>query len=67
MIRNKKVLQVFNELDGYRDFCRERGYVFDEKDLYRRGTPYGQYERARRGDPVTNNWVEDARQLGRTI
>lgn len=67
MIRNKRVAQVFDDLDGYRNFCRDNGYMFDEKDLYRRGTPYGQYERAKRGDPVVNHWVEDARQLGRTI
>lgn len=61
MIRNKKVSQVFDDLDTYRDFCREHGYKFDEKDLYRRGTPYGQYERSKRGDPVINHWVEDAK------
>lgn len=63
MIRNKRVGQVFDDLDNYRDFCREYGYKFDEKDLYRRGTPYGQYERYKRGDPVVNHWVEDGKYL----
>ena len=67
MLRNKKINQVFNELDDYRDFCRDYGYTFDEKDLYRRNSPYAQYERARRGDPVINHWVEDAKLFGRNI
>lgn len=61
MIRNKKIHQIFDELDAYRDFCRDYGYIFDEKDLYRRNTPYGQFERAKRGDYVTNHWVEDSK------
>ena len=67
MIRNKKINQIFDDLDSYRDFCRDYGYVFDEKDLYRRNTPYGQFERAKRGDYVTVQWVEDARQAGRVV
>ena len=67
MIRNKKISQIFDDLDAYRNFCRDYGYVFDEKDLYRRNTPYGQYERAKRGDYVTVQWAEDARQSGRVI
>lgn len=63
MIRNKKVGQVFDDLDAYRDFCREHGYKFDERDLYRRGTPYGQYERHKRGDPVLNHWVEEIKHM----
>ena len=61
MIRNKKIHQIFDELDAYRDFCRDYGYIFDEKDLYRRNTPYGQFERVKRGDYVTNHWVEDSK------
>ena len=67
MIRNKRVAQVFNDLDAYREFCKEWGYKFDERDLYRRGTPYGQYERQKRNDPVLNHWVEDARYYQRPI
>jgi hypothetical protein len=60
MIRNSTVNRVFNDLDAYRNFCREYGFVFNEADLYRRNTPYGQYEKVRRGEYIRNNWELDA-------
>jgi hypothetical protein len=60
MIKNRNVARVFDELDAYREFCVEYGYVFNESDLYKRNTAYGQFERVRRGDRVINNWAEDA-------
>lgn len=65
MIKNRTVARVFEELDAYREFCVEYGYIFDEKDLYKRNTIYGQFERARRGDRVINNWAEDAAAYAR--
>ena len=65
MIKNRNVARVFDDLDAYREFCVEYGFVFDEKDLYKRNTPYGQFERARRGDRVVNNWAEDANRAPR--
>ena len=59
MIKNRTVARVFEDLDVYREFCVEYGYIFNEKDLYKRNTAYGQYERAKRGDRVINNWDED--------
>ena len=61
-MNNKLVSKIFDDLDAYREFCVEYGYSFDEKDLYKRNTAYGQFERARRGDRVVNNWAEDARK-----
>lgn len=60
MINNRTVARTFDELDAYREFCVEYGFVFNERDLYKRNTAYGQFERAKRGDRVVNNWVEDA-------
>ena len=34
--------KVFNDLDKYRDYCRFEGKVFDEKDLYKKESPYWQ-------------------------
>ena len=62
-MKNKLVNKVFDDLDAYRNFCRDFGYVFNEKDLYKRNTAYGQYERFRRGDRVVNNWEEDSRTM----
>lgn len=63
MIKNKNVARVFDELDAYRAFCVEYGFSFNEADLYKRNTPYGQYERSRRGDYVRNNWQIDGEQF----
>lgn len=63
MIKNKNISRVFDELDAYRAFCVEYGFVFNEADLYKRNTPYGQYERLRRGDYVRNNWQIDGEQF----
>lgn len=60
MIKNKTVNRVFDDLDAYREFCVEYGYVFDEADLYKRNTTYAQFERHRRGDYVKNNWQADS-------
>jgi hypothetical protein len=67
MIKNRTVARVFEELDAYRAFCVEYGFIFNEKDLYKRNTPYGQFERAKRGDKVNNNWGEDANRNSRPI
>jgi len=66
MIRNSNVNRVFNDLDAYRNFCRDYGYRFDESDLYRRNTPYNQFDKLRRGEYVKNNWNVDAARLAET-
>jgi hypothetical protein len=63
MIKNKQVNRTFDDLDAYKAFCVEYGFRFDEADLYKRNTPYGQLERLRRGDPVRNNWQTDSEQF----
>ena len=61
-IKNPTVNKVFDDLDSYRDFCREFGHVFKESDLYNyKSNSYHQYERYRRGQKVSNNWKEDRR------
>lgn len=59
MITNPTIKRVFDDLDAYRDFCREFGYVFDEKHLYNSTKAWGQYERYRKGQRIINNWKED--------
>ena len=66
MIRNSNVNRVFNDLDAYRNFCRDYGYRFDESDLYRRNTPYNQFDKLRRGEYVKNNWDVDTARLAET-
>lgn len=54
-------VKVFEDLDNYRDFCRDYGHVFNEKHLYNHSTAWGQYVRLRRGERVLNNWQRDSR------
>lgn len=60
-LNNKSTVnQIFNDLDLYRDFCREYGYKFDERDLYS-GQSYiwRQYQRAFAGKTVKDQWEVD--------
>ena len=57
--RYPDVMKIFDELDSYLAFCKEFGYVYNEKDLWNFKSPYGQFDRYRRGHRITNNWRED--------
>jgi len=52
--------KIFDDLDSYRDFCRDFGYVFDENDLYaNRSYIYRQYLKFLAGKFVRNNWEQE--------
>lgn len=52
--------QIFNDLDKYRDFCRDYGYKFNEADLYSsKSFVYRQFQRFITGKPVKNQWEVD--------
>lgn len=61
--RYPEIKKIFNDLDAYRDFCREFGHVFNEAHLYDSRTPYGQFERYKTGQKVVNNWREDKKKF----
>ena len=62
MIKNQNVARVFADLEAFKAFCVEYGFVFNEADLYKRSAhAYSQYERVRRGEKIPNNWDIDAR------
>lgn len=56
-----QMTKIFDDLDNYRNFCRDYGYVFNEAHLYKGDTAWGQYSRWRRGDRVNDNWKKDSR------
>ena len=60
-MRNNRdaVKKIFNDLDAYRDFCRQFGWVFNEKDLYRPNGPWEFYMKWKQGERVPNNWARD--------
>ena len=59
--RYPDINKIFDDLDVYRAFCVEFGCIFDEKNLYDSRSPWGQYDRYKRGHRVVNNWKEDRR------
>jgi hypothetical protein len=63
MANNKNTVninQVFDDLDIYRNFCRDFGYRFNEADLYNtRSGNYKQFQRFVSGKPIKNQWEAD--------
>lgn len=56
----KIVNQIFDDLDNYRNFCRDYGCKFDERDLYNnRSHTYRQFQRTLAGKPVKSQWEVD--------
>ena len=59
---NKRIEKIFEDLEHYLKFCKEFGFVFNEKDLYKSTTPWGLYAKHRNGGHVYSNWDRDARR-----
>lgn len=58
--KNININQVFDDLDRYRNFCREFGYRFNEADLYNnRSGNYKQFQRFLTGQRPRNQWEID--------
>lgn len=57
---NQAVKKVFDDLDAYRDFCRDFGYKFNEADLYNMRTyPFQQFNKFRNGKNCKDQWQFD--------
>ena len=55
-----QINQIFNDLDKYREFCREFGYRFNEADLYnQKNYIFRQFQKFIAGKPVKNQWELD--------
>jgi len=62
------VRQVFEDLDGYRQFCVDNGYIFDEKDLYRSKSPWGHMQNSNRNRRTPyNQWIRDGRAMRQAL
>jgi hypothetical protein len=51
-----EVTRIFDELDRFRDFCREFGYVFNESHLGNNHSPYADFVRWQNGKYPRDNW-----------
>jgi hypothetical protein len=59
-ITKTNIKQVFEDLDRYRNFCRDFGYRFNEADLYnQKNYIYRQYQKFITGKSVKNQWEVD--------
>ena len=53
--------QIFTDLEKYLEFCKEYGYYFDERDMYKeRSNAWRQFSKYMVGKPVKNMWDQDA-------
>ena len=60
--RDNRVNQIFDDLEGYLDFCKSYGYRYDEADLYnQRSYGYRQYSKFLAGKPVKDNWAANGK------
>lgn len=61
---NARVHQIFEDLDRYRNFCRDFGYRFNEAELYnQRSYVFRQFQKFVTGKPVKNQWEVDLSRL----
>ena len=51
-----EVTQIFDDLEKYKQFCVDYGYVYDEKHLYNDKTPWGEFDRVQKGKYPKMNW-----------
>jgi hypothetical protein len=61
---NPALTQIFDDLDAYRDFCRDFGYKFDESDLYNmKKYPFQQFNKFRTGKRAKDQWSIDKEKM----
>lgn len=59
---NPKVHQIFDDLEKYKEFCVDYGYVYDEAHLYdMKQFAYRQHTKQLAGKHPKNNWIENSR------
>jgi len=58
---NMTAKEIYDDLDNYRDFCRDYGYRFNEADLYNnKKYPYQQYRKFTAGKNAKDMWSIDS-------
>jgi hypothetical protein len=54
---NPRVKQIFEDLENYREFCVDYGFVFDESKLYDMSNyVFRQFAKYQAGKAVRSNW-----------
>jgi hypothetical protein len=61
---NPRIIQIFDDLEKFHNFCRDFGYRFNEADLYNwKSYAYQQYSKFLQGKTVKDMWEEDTKRL----
>ena len=61
---NARVNQIFDDLEHYKNFCRDFGYRYDESELYsNKSYVYRQFQKFVSGKPAKDQWEIDAAKL----
>ncbi len=61
---NNQVNQIFDDLDNYRNFCRDFGYRFDEAELYsNKSYVFRQFTKFLAGKPAKDMWEQDSKNV----
>jgi len=65
LVMKPEVVKIFDELDQYRQFCVDYGYVYNEAHLGDDRTPYNDFKRFQNGKTPRDNWGWVLRQSNR--
>ena len=61
---SEAVDKIFDDLDNFKDFCRDYGYRYNEKDLYNwKSYAWQQYNKMLNGKTVKDMWAQDGKRF----
>jgi hypothetical protein len=62
LVMKNEVRNIFEDLEVYKQFCVDYGYVYDERHLYNERTPYGEFVRYQNGKTPWDHWRSPRRE-----
>jgi hypothetical protein len=51
-----EVKQIFDDLEAFKNFCRDYGYPYDERQLYNERGAYGEFLKLKQGKEPWDQW-----------
>lgn len=61
---NSQINQIFDDLENYRNFCRDYGYRYDEAELYsNKSFVFRQFTKFLSGKPAKDMWEQDSKNV----
>ena len=61
---SEAVEKIFDDLDNFRNFCRNYGYRYNEKDLYNwKSYAWQQYSKFSSGKSAKDMWEQDRKRF----